>query len=92
MDQPAKVASPARGQLNGENENLLVPVRARKIGLARRVRPSRPASACSFSTIRLNLVPARGIPPDFRGGVHLFMLPYAIGSVLSSSGHVATAY
>ena len=32
-----------------------------------------------------------GIPPDFRGGVYLFILPYAIGSVPSLSGH-ALAY
>ena len=31
---------------------------------------SRPASACSFSILGLNLV-SHGIPPDFRGGVHL---------------------
>ena len=37
-----------------------------------RVRPPRPASACSFSTPRLNLVLTRGIPPDFGGGVHLY--------------------
>ena len=34
-----------------------------------RVRLSRPASACSFSTLRLNLVLTHGIPTDFRGGV-----------------------
>ena len=28
MDQPGKVANPARGQLNRENEYFLVPVRA----------------------------------------------------------------
>ena len=28
MDQPGKVANPARGQLNGENENFPVHVRA----------------------------------------------------------------
>ena len=28
MDQPGKVANPARGQLNRENENSPVPVRA----------------------------------------------------------------
>ena len=37
------------------------------------VQPSRPASACSFSILRLNLVLTHGIPPDFRGGVHLFI-------------------
>ena len=40
MDQP-------RGQLNRENEYVPVRVRAREFGLARRVRQSRPASACS---------------------------------------------
>ena len=46
------VASPAgRGQLN-----RTVPNRARLVGFARQVRLSRPASASSFSTLRLNLV------------------------------------
>ena len=56
MDQPGKVASAARGQLNSENELCPVAARAREFGLARRVRPSRPALACSFSILRLNLV------------------------------------
>ena len=47
MDQPGKVANPARGQLNRENEYFPVRVRAWEFGLARRVRSSRPASACS---------------------------------------------
>ena len=66
----------ARGQLMiRENMCFLVSVRAWEFGLARRVRPSRPASAFSFSIIlRLNLVLTQGIPPDFRGGVHLFTL------------------
>ena len=60
--------------------------------LARRVRPSRPALACSSPySIKLNLVLTHGIPPDFRGGVHLFIPIYAIGSVPSLSGH-AIAY
>ena len=46
-DQPGKVANPARGQLNRENEYFPVRVRARHFGLARRVRQSRLASACS---------------------------------------------
>ena len=44
MDQLGKVTNPARDQLNRENEYFSVRVRA---GLARRVRQSRPASACS---------------------------------------------
>ena len=73
MDQPGKVANPARGQLNRENEHSRVPVRASEFGLARRVQPFRPASACSFSILRLNMVLSYGIPPEFRGGVHLFI-------------------
>ena len=42
-DQPGKVANPARGQLNRENEYFPVRVRAGEFGLARRVRQSRPA-------------------------------------------------
>ena len=73
MDQPDKVANPARDQLNRENEHSPVPVRAREFGLVRRVQPSRPASACSSSILRLNLVLTYGISPEFRGGVHLFI-------------------
>ena len=71
MDQPGKVANPARGQLNRENKYPPAPVRAREFGLARLVQPSCPASAYSFSMLRLNLVLTYGIPPEFRGGVHL---------------------
>ena len=45
--------------------------------------PSRPTAAWSFSTVRLNLALTRGIPPAFRGGVHLLLPPTAIGSVPS---------
>ena len=87
MDQPGTIENPA----NRGNENIPVSVRAREFDLARRVRPSRPASACSFSILRLNLVLTHGIPPDFRGGIHLFKPSYAIGSVPTLSGH-AIAY
>ena len=59
MDRPSKIANPARSQLNNREENKCspVPVRTRlKICPARRVQPPRPASACSFSILRLNLV------------------------------------
>ena len=91
MDQLGKVANPARGQLNREKENFPVRGRARESGLTRRVRPSHPAPAYSFSTLRLNLVHTHEIPLDFRGRVRLFIPPYAIGSVPSLSGH-ANAY
>ena len=48
-------------------------------------------SACSFSTLRLNLVLTHGILPDVHGGVHIFLPPHTIGSVQSLSGH-AIAY
>ena len=66
MDQRGKVANLARGQLNRENEYP----RSRLRIWSREM--SRPASACSFSMPRLNLVLTHGIPPDFRGSVHLF--------------------
>ena len=72
--QPAKVANLARGQLNRRNGHFPVPVRPGEFDLVIRVRPSRPASACSFSILRLNLVLTHGIPPDFRVGVHSLIL------------------
>ena len=73
MDQPGKVGNPTRGQLNRENDFSLSPLAPDKFGRARRVRPSHPTPACSFSTFRLKLVLTRRIPPHFRGGVHLFI-------------------
>ena len=70
-DQPGKVANPARGQLNRENDIPLSPFAPEK--LVSRDGFGRPASACSFSMRRLNLVLTYGTPPDFRGGVHLFI-------------------
>ena len=70
MDQLGKVANPARDQLNREKFYFPFPV---EYGPARRrVRPSRSASARSFSTLMLNLVLIHAVPPDFRSnGVHL---------------------
>ena len=74
MDQPGKVANPARGQLNRENEYFPVPVRVL------RIRSRETGSAVLYrvslliSVLRLNLELTHGIPPDFRGGVHLFIL------------------
>ena len=51
MDQPGKVANPARGQRSA------VPSRVSLL----------------ISILRLNLVLTYGIPPEFRGGVYLFV-------------------
>ena len=71
-DQPGKVANPARGQLNRENEYFPVPFApknwSRETGSAG---PSR--VSLLISILRLNVVLTYGTPPDFRGGVHLFI-------------------
>ena len=73
-NQPGKVDNSARGQLNRENGYLPVPVRAREFGLARRFWQSRPVSACSSPFSRLKLVLTYYvIPPEFRGGIYLFI-------------------
>ena len=74
MDQPGKVASPARGQLNRKNEYFPTGPRSclriwsRETGSAV---PSR--VSLLISILRLNLVLIYGIPPEFRGGVHLLI-------------------
>ena len=76
MDQPGKVANPARGQLNiRENEYFPVRVRSR-LGIWSREMDSAIPSRVSLLIfiLRLNLVLTYGrIPPEFRGGVHLFI-------------------
>ena len=90
IDQAGKAVNPVRGRLKREKGHFPVPVRARESGLARQVRPSRPASACLFSILRLNLVLTHGISPDVRGGVSLVLPPCAIGSGPSLSGQAIT--
>ena len=72
MDQPGKVASPARGHLNRKNNislSAFVPkICSRETGSAV---PSR--VSLLISILRLDLVLTYGIPPEFRGGVHLFI-------------------
>ena len=72
-DQPGKAANPARGQLNRENDIFPRPrsrlrIWSRETGSAV---PSRVSLLVSI--LRLNTVLTYGIPPDFRGGVHLFI-------------------
>ena len=71
MNQPGKVASPARGQLNRKKQYFPVRVRALEFGLAGSVVPSR--VSLLISILRLNMVLTCGIPPGFRGGVHFFI-------------------
>ena len=66
MDQPGKVANPARGQLNRENEYSPAPVRvlriwSRETGSAVPSRVSLP-----ISILRLNLVLTYGIPLELK--------------------------
>ena len=71
MDQPGKVANPARGQLNREKEHF--PVRGSCLRIWSREKGSAVRSRVSLLIsilIRLNLVLTYGIPPEFRGGVH----------------------
>ena len=59
MDQPGKVAKPARGQLNREKEHFPVRIRA----------PEKLVSRDGFGSRQH----AHLHPPEFRGGVHLFI-------------------
>ena len=79
MDQPSNVTNnPARGQLNRENDYLPVPRLFAPENLVSRDGfgspvPRQPAHLRTYS-VRLNLVLTYyGIPPEFRGGVHLFI-------------------
>ena len=77
MDQPGKVANPARGQLNREEKTnpcsrSCLGVWSRETGLETgSAVPSR--VSLLISILRLNLVRTYGISPEFRGGVHLFV-------------------
>ena len=74
MDQPGnKVANPARGQLNREEKGnpcsgSCLEFWPRETSLAV---PSR--ISLLISILMLNLVRTYGIPPELRGGVHLFV-------------------
>ena len=72
-DEPGKVANPARGQLNKKNYYFsLSPFASENLvsrdGFGSPV-PHQPA----FSILRLTLVLTHGIPPEFRGGVLIFI-------------------
>ena len=73
-DKPGKVANPARGQLNRETNISLTPFATENLvsrdGFGSPV-PRQPVH--SQNIVKLNLVLTHGIPPDFRGGVHLII-------------------
>ena len=73
MDQPGKVANPARGQLNREEKENSCSRSC--LGIWSRETSSAVPSRVSLliSILRLNLVRTYGIPPEFHGGVHLFV-------------------
>ena len=69
MHQPGKVATPARGQ-------LIFPCLCSRLRFWSRETGSAVPSRIRLliSILRLNLVLTYGVPPEFRGGVHLFIL------------------
>ena len=73
MDQPGKVANPARGQLIRENK--IFPCSRLRLRIWSRETGSVVASRVSLliSILRLNMALTYGIPPAFRGGVNLFI-------------------
>ena len=73
-DQPGKAANPARGRLNKGNEYFPVCPRSR-LRIWSRETGSAVLSRVSLliSILRLNLVLTYRTPPEFRGGVHLFI-------------------
>ena len=73
MDQPGKVANPARGQLNREEKEN--PYSRSCLGIWFRETSSAVPSRISLfiSIFRLNLVRTYEIPPEFRGCVHLLV-------------------
>ena len=66
MDQPGKVANPARGRLNISLSAFAAENLVSRDGFGSPV-PRQPAH------FRLSMVLTYGIPPEFRGGLHLFV-------------------
>ena len=72
MDQPGRVANPARGQMNRE---MIFPCQRSRLRIWFRETRSAVSSRVSLliAILRLNLVLTYGITPKFRGGVHIFI-------------------
>ena len=73
MDQPGKVAIPARGQLNRETGIFPCPRLHLRIGCHETGSAVPSCVSLLISILRLNLVLLNEIPPDFRGGVYSFI-------------------
>ena len=74
MDQPGKVANPARGQMNRENVSLFAFAPENLIsrdGFGSPV-PRQPANLHTQAESGAYGI-THGIPPEFRGGVHLYI-------------------
>ena len=72
MDQPGKVASPVRGQVNRENEHNISLSAFTLENLVSRDGSAVPSRvSLLISILGLNLVLTYRIPPDFRDGVHV---------------------
>ena len=72
-DQPGKVAISASGQLN--REKYIFPCPRWRLRIWSRETGSAVSSRVRLliSILRLNLVLTYGVPPKFRGGVHIFV-------------------
>ena len=79
-DQPGKVTNPVRGQLNRENEIFPRPRSCLKIWSRETVSAVPSRVSLLNSILRLNLVLTYGIPPDFRGGVIIYLNPHRASS------------
>ena len=96
MDQPGKVANPARGQLNRENRIFPCPRSCLRIW-SRETGSAVPSRVSLLISIILSQAESGAYLRDFsrvpRGlpFIHL-KPPYAIGPVPSLSGHAITAY
>ena len=73
MDKPGEVVNPARGQLN--QGKLILPCPRSRLRIWSCETGSAVSSRVSLliSILWLDLELTYGIPPDFRGGVHLFI-------------------
>ena len=70
-DQPGKVANSARGQLNRENDFSLSPFAPDNLGSRDGFGSLVPRQPAHFHTQAASCT--YGIPPEVRGGVHLFI-------------------